>query len=284
MPYNVTAVEVHATGLRLPTHLGLTEDGQLLVSEFAGRAVRDVSKAGDFSDCRKGVHTAGLAHPGGILPHGDRILVADSGGGKIFDITKAGPAERNDIVSDGFPSPYGLVEFAGRLLVSYFEKGSLGIAEVSAGARFDRKKSHVSDFPCSTTAEPFPQVEAYGGSWPTARKGDQLLLGHSSLGTVWDVTRGGNFDKLRNSRFAWGLNAPGGMIADPLDEDLYVVERRSGVVRRLSEPGYARFSEPLLAGFEEPSCLRFTTDGRQLFVADKAWGAVYRVSLERVER
>jgi hypothetical protein len=281
MPYRVKSVEVHATGLRLPTHLGLTNDAQLLVSEFAGSAVRDVTKPGDYGDCGKGEYLRGLSYPGGILPlSSGKVIVADSGAGAVYDVTRSGDVSRQSALFDGIPNPYGLVELRDRIYVSFFEEGSLGIAVLEEGESFDHDRAFVSRFPCATTAEPFPQVEAYGGSWPAARRGDQLLLGHSSLGTIWDVTHGGTFDDLRNERFAWGLDAPGGMIADPLDDELYVVERRTGVVRRIADPGYARFAEPLLAGFHEPSCLRFTEDGRELFVADKAWGAIYRIELE----
>src|SRR5437868_1705579 len=102
MSYRVKSVEVHATGLRLPTHLGLTTDGQLLVSEFAGRAVRDVTKPGDYGECRKGQYVDGLIHPGGILPlsSGD-IIIADSGAGAVYDISKKGDASRADALFDG---------------------------------------------------------------------------------------------------------------------------------------------------------------------------------------
>lgn len=281
MPYSVKSVEVHATGLRLPTHLGLTDSGRLFVSEFAGHAIRDVTKPGDYSDPSRGEHVRDLKHPGGILPLRDgRLLAADSAAGHVYDISGGGRLSRESVVFSGVPNPYGVVEFGERVFVSYFERGSLGIVEIEPGERFHAERSLVRAFPCATTAEPFPQVEAYGGSWPAARRGDQLLLGHSALGTVWDVTGGGTFDELREKRYAWGLNAPGGMIADPLDDELYLVERRTGVVRRIAEPGYARFAPPLIAGFQEPSCLRFTVDGSELYVADKAWGAIYRVELE----
>jgi hypothetical protein len=276
----IQSVQVHATGLRLPTHLGITRDGQLLVSEFAGQAVRDVSEEGDYGDCKRGLHASNLEHPGGILPLSDgRILVADSGSGDVHDITKSGPAKRSGRVFCDVPNPYGLVEFGGSVYLSFFDRGSLGLIEVDDGASFRTEDAFVRGFPCVTTTEPYPGIEAYGGSWPTERKGDLLLLGHSALGAIWDVTSGGTFDELRNSRFAWGLTSPGGMISDPSGEKIYVTERMTGVIREVAEPGYARFARPLLAGFKEPTCLRFTADASVLYVADKALGAIYRARL-----
>ena len=280
MSYEVKSVSNHATGLRLPTHLGLAPNGDLFVSEMAGGTVRNVTECGEYGDCRKRRHTCNLVTPGGILPVSDgRLLVADSGAGTVVDITKSGSAGKSDVIFDGTPNPYSLVEFDGRVFVSFYEDGAVGIVEVREGHTFRSSDAIVHDFPCVYRVEPFPSPEAYGGSWATTAFGNRLLMSHSELGSIFDVSKGGSYSQLRHDRFAWGLSAPGGMIGDPYFDELYVCERRLGAVRRITKGGYARFARSLVTGFKEPSCIRFSSDGSQAFVVDKSWGAIYRVEL-----
>ena len=83
--YRIRAAEVHATGLRLPSHMEMLNDGRILVSEFGGGRVRDITEPGDYTDQSKGQHAWGLKNPGGIMPLSDgRVVVGDSGSGTIL--------------------------------------------------------------------------------------------------------------------------------------------------------------------------------------------------------
>jgi hypothetical protein len=283
--YRIRAVEVHATGLRLPSHMGITKDGQVLVSEFGGGSVRNVTEGGDYRDQSRHLHAWGMNNPGGVQPLSDgRILVPDSGTGDIYDITEPGSVTKNKLLFSGVPHPYGLVEFKSRLFTSFSNKEMVGISEIKQGEQFHLEKhAFVDGFPVVPTMEPYRDVQGCGGSWATAVKDDRLLLGHAALGTVFDVTHseGQSFDKLRSNRFAWGLTSPLGMTIDPIEGNLYVCERTTGVIKRIAQSGgYSRFADPFLAGFQEPSCLRFAADGSTAYVCDRALGTVYRIELE----
>lgn len=281
--YRVTDVAPHATGLRLPGHLGMLADGRVLVSEFGGGIVRDVTEPGDYRDPGKATFATGLQHPGGILPTSDgRILVADSGAGTVSEISGGGGVKSADVLMAGLSNPYGLVEFRGSLYSSFSDDRHVGMARVVEGESFDEERdSFVRDFPVVTPSEPYYRMGGCGGDWPGVIKDDELLLGHSALGAIFNVTEGGSFSELRGRRWAWGFNLPLGMTTDPVDHDLYVVERGTGVIKRLASSGYGRFAEPLIAGFRDPSCIRFTPDATAAYVCDRALGTVYRLSLER---
>ncbi len=281
--YRVRDVAVHATGLALPSHMGLTADGRVLVSEYGAGRVRDITEPGDYIDQSMGQHAWNLRHPGGILPLADgRILVADSGSGRIYDITTPGAASAAAIMFEGVDHPYGLFEFRRRIFTSFSNDTMVGIAEVVPGECFTTEKhAYVSNFPVVVTAEPYRKLLGCGGHWTGGIKDDRLLLGHAALGAIFDVTPGGTFDELRNRRYAWGLTMPLGMTTDPLDGSVYVAERTTGVIKRIPHAGgYSRFAEPILAGFQEPSCARFTPDGTYMYVCDRSWDTVYRVELE----
>jgi hypothetical protein len=281
--YRVIAVEPHATSLSLPSHMGLTRDGRILVSEFSGGRVRDVTTPGDYADPQKGLYASGMVHPGGILPlQGGRILVADSFGDAIYDITEEGAVKADAAVFSDVPHPYSLVEVGEKVFVSYSNDALAGVVEVVPGERFTlEKRTFVQDFPVVKTMEPFRMGGGCGGSWATVLKDGRFLFGHAALGAIYDVTGGGDFYELREQRYAWGLQQPLGMIIDPLDANLFVCERYTGVIKRIPHAGgYSRFAEPLIAGFQEPSCIRFTSDGSQAYVCDRALDTVYRLDLE----
>lgn len=287
MPYKVTATKQQARGLRLPSHIGITAEGRILVSEFGGGAIRDVTDGGDYSSQSLGLLVSGLKNPSGILPTKDgSILIADSGAGEVLEYgdDKAGvlSAKRS---SGGFSNPYGVVIHEDKVFVTFSNKRMVGLTEVTFGkASPSAEESFVHGFPVVITSEPTPELMGCGGSWPTTGFRGKILLGHYALGAVFDVTKGGTFDDLRESRFAWGLNGPLGMTVDPIDNDLYVVEKASGVIKRIPDGGgYSRFAEPLLAGFQEPSCIRFMPSGEAAYVCDRAWGAVYKLELKHIE-
>ncbi len=280
--YRVSSVVPHATGLRLPGHLGMLPDGRVLVSEFGGGIVRDVTDAGDYRDVNRAAFATGFEHPGGILPTAEgRIIVADSGAGTVADISSGGSTTSSDVLMDGLSNPYGLVEFQGSLFSSFSNDRHVGMARVIEGGTFEENDAFVRDFPVVTPSEPYHRMGGCGGDWPGVIKDDELLLGHSALGAIFNVTDGGSFTELRERRWAWGFNLPLGMTTDPTDHDLYVVERGTGVIKRLVSSGYGRFAEPLIAGFRDPSCIRFTPDASAAYICDRAVGTVYRLTLER---
>jgi DNA-binding beta-propeller fold protein YncE len=282
--YRLKEVAVHAVGLRLPSHMGMLADGRILVSEFGGGTVRDITAPGDYSDEGLGRFASGLSNPGGILPASDgRVLVADSGSGQVHDITNGGRASAETLLFEGVSNPYGLVELDGRFFTSFSNNEMVGIAEVVSGSRFSDDSLYVWGFPVVVTAEPYRWLMGCGGSWTWIPKAEQVLLAHSALGAIFDVTGGGSYDDFRDRRWVWGLNLPLGMTNDPLDDDVYVTERGTGAIKRIgSAGGYARFAQPLVAGFQDPSCIRFTADGRRVFVCDRAVDTVYRIELEHV--
>lgn len=280
--YRIKDVTVHATGLNLPGHMAITPDRRVLVSEFAAGAIRDVTEPGDYRDPGVGRYAWNLQNPGSIQPISDgRILVADAGAGMICDVSKSGEVSEDNVIYQGVSHPYSLLEFQDKLLVSYSDNYSVGMTEVKEGQTYTPDHDFVQGFPVVKTLEPYPTLLGCGGSWITAPVKGRLMLGHAALGAIFDVTEGGNFDDLRAQRYTWGLTLPLGMITDPVDGNLYVTERGSGVIKRIPQAGgYARFAEPFIAGFSEPSCIRFMPDGSEAYVCDRAWNAVYRLELE----
>ncbi|NOK79061.1 MAG: hypothetical protein GFH24_608434n18 [Chloroflexi bacterium AL-N5] len=281
--YRIKSVTVHATGLNLPGHMAITLDGRVLVSEFAAGVIRDVTEPGDYRDSGVGRYAWNLQNPGSIQPISDgRILVADAGAGQICDVSTSGKISSKNVLYRGISHPYSLLEFQQRLLVSYSDNYSVGMAEIKEGHTYTPDHDFVQGFPVVKTLEPYPALLGCGGSWITGALDGMVMLGHAALGAIFDVTKGGHFDDLRTQRYTWGLTLPLGMIVDPIDSNLYVTERGTGVIKRIPKSGgYARFAEPFIAGFAEPSCIRFMPDGTEAYVCDRAWNAVYRLELER---
>lgn len=280
--YRIKTVTVHATGLNLPGHMAITPDCRVLVSEFAAGIIRDVTEPGDYRDPTVGRYAWNLRNPGSIQPISDgRILVADAGAGQICDVTEPGEVSEDDILYEGVSHPYSLLEFQNRLLVSYSDNHNVGMAEIKPGQTYTPDDDFVRGFPVVKTLEPYPALLGCGGKWAIAGMKNKVLLGHAALGAIFDVTAGGNFDELRTRRYAWGLTLPLGVVNDPIDGNVYVVESSTGVIKRIPQAGgYARFAEPFIAGFAEPSCIRFMPDGSEAYVCDRAWNAVYRLELE----
>ncbi len=281
--YRIKSVSVHATGLNLPGHMAITPDRRVLVSEFGAGIIRDVTEPGDYRDPTVRRYAWNLKNPGSIQPITDgRILVADAGAGAIVDVSEPGEVTARDVLYEGISHPYSLVEFRQRLLVSFSDNLMVGMAEIKPGGRYLPEDVFVHGFPVVKTLEPYPALLGCGGSWVGMILDDRLVLAHSALGAIFDVTAGGSFDELRASRYTWGLTLPLGMTVDPVDGNLYVTERGTGVIKRIPKVGgYARFAETFIAGFAEPSCIRFMPDGTEAYVCDRSWNAVYRLELER---
>ncbi len=281
--YRIKSVTVHATGLNLPGHMAITPERRVLVSEFGAGVIRDITAPGDYRDPMTRRYAWNLKNPGSIQPVSDgRLLVADAGADAIVDVSKPGKVTADAVLYEGVSHPYSLIEFQKRLLVSFSDNHMVGIAEVRPGKRYSFDDAFVHGFPVVKTMEPYPALLGCGGSWTGVLLAGRLILAHSALGAIFDVTAGGSFDELRASRYAWGLTLPLGMTVDPIDGNLYVTERGTGAIKRVTKTGgYARFAEVFIAGFSEPGCIRFMPDGSEAYVCDRAWNAVYRLELER---
>lgn len=280
----IKSVAVHATGLRIPGHMAVLKNGRLLVSEFGGGVVRDITNPDDYGKSTKGIYASNLEHPSGLLELSDgRILVADSGRGGLFDITKSKTiVDEKKYIMTGISHAYSIVEFNGNIYSSYSNNREVGMAKIAEGKKFSKENhTHVYGFPVVLTLEPYPKMLGCGGSWGTTGGGGQLFLAHKALGCIFDVTNGGSFDELRENRFAWGINSPLGMIMDPNEEFLYITEQGNGVIKMIDKKGgYSRFATPFLSGFTEPSCIRFTPDYQFAYICDKGTGSVYKIEFE----
>jgi len=80
---------VYATGLSGPTGLLTARDGRLLVANFSGGTVIDISGGGDFTAAP--AFASGLAGPRNMVQLADnRILIATQTSGRVIDITAGG--------------------------------------------------------------------------------------------------------------------------------------------------------------------------------------------------
>ena len=263
--------------------MGITDDGRVFVSEFGGGSIHGVTTLSGDHVSSQSLLLDQLVNPGGIHPIGAGILVvADSGSGRILEVrlSTSRPAASNTAIVGNLSNPYGVFEHAGES--SQPSPIMAGITRLVRGREHVSADIFVSNFPVVIQSEPYPHLAGCGGSWGGTGV-TAMFFSHYALGAVFDVTAGGNYEDFREKRFAWALNGPLGMISDPLDNDLYVVEKGSGVIKRIPKTGgYSRFAQPLIAGFQEPSCIRFLPDGSAAYVCDRAWGAVFRLDLKYV--
>ncbi|RRA99225.1 hypothetical protein EHT25_26900 [Larkinella rosea] len=263
--------------------MAVLDDDSVLVSEFARGVIRDVTKGGDYSDTNKDVFVSGMKHPGGITQlKNKRIIAADSGTGKVYDISAGGNAGDYTKIFEGISHPYGVIEFRNKLYTSFSNNEMSGIAQIEEGQIFDFKThAYVFGFPVVLTLEPYRSLAGCGGSWSTAVLDDKLMFSHAALGAIYDVSEGGSYDQYRNSLYAWGLNLPLGMTIDPINRQLFVCERGNGDIKIINiHGGYSRFAQPLVTGFKDCSCIRFIKDGSIAYVCDRAVGTVYKLTFD----
>lgn len=287
MPYVVTDVTHAARGLRLPSHMGVTSAGRIFVSEFGGNAIHEVTSLRGDQVSSKSVVLDGLTNPSGIHPiAADTLLVANSGSGQIKQVAlgRGVAAISATTVVEKLSNPYGIFELQGELFTTFSNNRMAGICRIKPGKDFEDSDIFVSNFPVVVQSEPYPHLAGCGGSWSGGDGGSgTMFFSHYALGAVFDVSNGGTYEDFREKRFAWALSGPLGFIMDPIDGDLYVVEKGSGVIKRISKQGgYSRFAQPLIAGFQEPSCIRFLPDGSAAYVCDRSWGAVFKLDLKHV--
>ncbi|HEI8931171.1 MULTISPECIES: hypothetical protein [Citrobacter] len=286
MPYIVKSVTHAARGLRLPSHMGITSEGRVFVSEFGGGCIHEVTSLRGDQVSGKSLVLDSLVNPSGIHPLSDgTLIVADSGRGEIKEISlsRSSAAASVTTIASQHSNPYGVFEHQKELYTTFSNNRMAGISRIVKGRSFDKADIFVSNFPVVVQSEPYPHLAGCGGSWGGSGGGSGIFFSHYALGAIFDVTKGGTYEDFREQRFAWALTGPLGIIFDPIDGDLYVVEKGSGVIKRIEKQGgYSRFATPLIAGFQEPSCIRFLPDGSAAYVCDRAWGTVFRLELQHI--
>ena len=286
-------MKVHAHGLVYPSHMEWTADGRLLVSEFLGGKVKDITDGGDYRDCRP--FASNLGHPAGILTdyQDDRILVVDNGRGKVYDITNGGDVEKSPVVFSDIPGPYGLVAHDGEVYSTFSNVRENGLVRVVEGESFSEDLILTRGFPRGVRETPDVRMEGVEvgdcGSWSARSVGDRLLYLHSGLGIIFDLEH--DDEEIRHHpRYsteipivAQGLKKPLGFIAHPNNGILFVAERFNNAVKAVPPDQYGvdmRYIPPVATGFREPSCLRFSPDAKDMYVCDFAGGVVWKVSFE----
>ena len=176
---------VHAHGLSYPSHMEWTRDGRLLVSEFLGGNVKDITEGGDARKQKPFAYN--LGHPASLLTdyQGDRILVNDNGKGVVYDITKGGDVESAPVVFRGIPGPYGLVSHGDHTYSTFSNVRENGLVQLVEGGEFSEDLMLVRGFPRGVRETADARMEGVEigdcGSWSARSVGDRLLYLHSGL-------------------------------------------------------------------------------------------------------
>jgi len=288
------SMDVHAHGLSYPSHMEWTQDGRLLVSEFLGGNVKDITEGGDARTQKPFAYN--LGHPASLLTdyQGDRILVNDNGKGVVYDITNGGDVQKAQVIFRGVPGPYGLVSHGGQVYSTFSNVRENGLVKIVEGGEFSEGLMLVRGFPRGVRETADARMEGVEigdcGSWSARSVGDRLLYLHSGLGIIFDLENeasGEHFERYSTDIpiVAQGLNKPLGFIAQEVDgEDvLFVAERFGHAVKAVPPKSYGidmRYIPPVATGFREPSCLRFSPDAKEMYVCDFAGGVVWKVGFE----
>ncbi|QXJ32322.1 YncE family protein [Saccharolobus shibatae] len=281
-------LEIHAYGMLHPGHMEWTPDGRLLVSEFGRGRVLDATKGGNMRDAIPFAYN--LSHPAAILPHKDRILVADAGFNAILDITEGGDQSRPKVVAK-ISGPYGLAVYHNEIYATFSTQTESGIVKIGKNEEVIR---HVTGFPVvpSMWSKIYKLISPCN-KWETPPTADLdiLIFGHGGLGKLYDASHGGDFNYLERSNvLVNGLSEPIGMIYNRHDKNLYVVESKGADVKSVSleelkiardthEPIDLRLRAPIVSGFYEPRCVRFSDDGKIMYVCDIAAGVIWKVKI-----
>ncbi|ADB87474.1 hypothetical protein [Saccharolobus islandicus] len=281
-------LEIHAYGMLHPGHMEWTPDGRLLVSEFGRGRILDVTKGGNMRDAVPFAYN--LSHPAAILPYKDRILVTDAGFNAILDITEGGDQSRPKIVAK-VSGPYGLAVYHNEIYSTFSTQIESGIVKIGKNGEVIR---FVTGFPVvySIWSKIYKLISPCG-NWqiPLPEEMDILIFSHGGLGKLYDISQGGDFNYLeQNSLLVKGLNEQIGMIFNKHDKNLYIVESKGADVKSVSleelkiardkhEPIDLRFRVPIVSGFYEPRCVRFSEDGKIMYVCDIAAGVIWKIRI-----
>ena len=100
---------------------------------------------------------------------------------------------------------------------------------------------------------------------------------------ILDITdHGGKFFDLlaQKTAIAWDLNRVGGIKEHPTNGMLYAVEPDVGNIMAVdpSTPKNYRFEPPVVRGLVRPTCIRFSGDGKTMFVCSQGEGVVWKIT------
>jgi hypothetical protein len=151
----------------------------------------------------------------------------------------------------------------------------------------------VTNIPARTGAAPlvpfgqFDQWQKYASAGCVINWGGGGIAAHyitvGALGQVLDVyNQGGEYIDLLKSKkaVAWDLGRLGAIKEHPTNGLLYAVGPELGDIVAFDpkRPKNLRFEPPVVRGFNSPSCLRFSPDGKIMFVCSKGDGVVWSIT------
>lgn len=281
-------LEIHAYGMLHPGHMEWTPDGRLLVSEFGRGRILDVTKGGNMRDAIPFAYN--LLHAAAILPYKDKILVADAGFNAILDITEGGDESRPKVVAK-ISGPYGLTSYHDEIYSTFNTQVESGIVKISKNGEII---NYVTNFPAVPSIwSRIYKLLSGCNKWEVVVPAgmDLLIFGHGSLGKLYNASDGGDFIHLeQNKVLVKGLNEPIGMIYNKIDQNLYIVESKTADIKSVNleelkiakdshEPLDLRLRTPVVSGFYEPRCVRFSEDGKIMYVCDITAGVIWKTKI-----
>lgn len=286
-----------ANNLINPSHMEWTPEGRLLVSEHTAGRLVDVTDGGDMVGASPFAYN--LSAPASILPESDRILVAETFGGRIVALPPiGGDALHSPAFADNLSGPYTISrDGSGRLIVSENSAThSTRLTDVTAGG------SHhlpvVTDIPVRLGNPGRSTYPGYASgdwvklatagcvkNWTAPYKG-RILSYAGDMGLIFKIpesSEGVHFLEWVSAHpetiVADGLGRGGGMIHNPFDDLLYAVQPEAGLVIAIDPDDPERnimTAQVVAYGLNQPTCVRFSADGEFMYVCSSADGVVWR--------
>jgi hypothetical protein len=302
-------VSLFAANLYNPTHMNWTRDGRLLVAETTAGQITDITDGGDMKNADR--FAWGLEGPAAIVTLTDgRLLCAESWGGSICEITGGGDMSGKPRVLSGLALPYSMVVWPEENQDVVYYNESIpnqetwisrivldGAGDGVAGAAPSVTK-HIHGVPTRYGAPGMSPLSRWPDHWvsfATSNCGsstwgevsaERRRMYHASgtLGVLFDSTEpASSYMDIVDSRglIAWGLGHMGGIKLNPTDSRLYAVAPERGHVVAI-DPELSNqdctFAPPVVAGLSLPNCLRFSSDGRSMFVCGRGDGVIWEIS------
>lgn len=287
-------VTLHAVNLINPTHMEWTKDGKLLVSEYSAGRIKEISSGGD--QLNTPAFASGLQGPASILPLDDgRILVAENWSDRIAEISKGGDLSASTPYMTGRSNPYSLTKHIknGKSCIyvsEHYNGRNSWISDITDPAN---PFEYVTNIPARPGAAPlvpwgkFADWQKYASAGCVINWGGGGTSAHyisvGGMGQILDVySQGGDYIDLikSNKAVAWDLGRLGAIKEHPTNGLLYAVEPERGDVISIDpkNPRNQRFEPPVVRGFSNPSCLRFSADGKTMYVCSQGEGVVWAVT------
>lgn len=294
-------IELFAVNLQTPSHMEWTKDNKLLVSEHTAGKIKDITNGGDFKNMKS--YASNLEGPSGILPlDNGKILIAEMWANRITDIS----AERHTIITDA-KTPYSLAAANGRISVTERDgKYTLKITDITD---IHNKHTIVEKIPFNFMPglEGLTPLNSWPDKWmdstiactgwedddgPDPDEGNTILASCSMYGQIYSVPKERKdvkyldlIEQEKNLLFT-GLDWNGGMNYNKVSKKLYVTQPLKGTVMELdleeaykkSKPIDCRFVPPIIKGLNMPTCVRFSQDGKTMYVCSMPIGAVWKIT------